>query len=167
MYQPTVGFLRLSPSDCFRLSVAIQQVGIAKHNRIAVAIGQSKQHKYLLKAVITELSCRSPSPLQEQHAVRSAVLCCTSYKANYVRYLCLLLQVIDLRHVVSVLVLALCDIAFQLGGVVLVCLQVLQAQPELLHFSCLLSPELAHLLQSLHRPLRTLLRRSHVRSKHQ
>ncbi len=61
----------------------------------------------------------------------------------------LLVQLVDLSHVVSVLLLAVCNLALELGGVVLVGLQVLQPQPELLHFSSLLCSELAHLLQSL------------------
>ena len=65
------------------------------------------------------------------------------------KYLHFLLKIIDLGHVVSVLLLSLGYFAFELGGVVLVGLQVLQAQPELLHFSCLFCSQLAHLLQSL------------------
>ena len=64
--------------------------------------------------------------------------------------LCLLIQVVDLTHVVSVLLLAFCYLTLQLGGVVLVSLQMLQAQPELLDFSSLFCSQLAHLLQSLH-----------------
>ena len=40
-------------------------------------------------------------------------------------HLCLLVQLIDLSHVVSVLLLAICNLALELGGVVLVGLQVL------------------------------------------
>ncbi len=40
-------------------------------------------------------------------------------------HLCLLVQLIDLCHVVSVLLLAVCNLALELGGVVLVGLQVL------------------------------------------
>ena len=61
----------------------------------------------------------------------------------------LLLQLVDLAHVVSVLLLPVCNLTLQLGGVVLVGLQVLQPQPELLHLARLLCPQLAHLLERL------------------
>ena len=61
----------------------------------------------------------------------------------------LLLQLIDLGHVVSVLLLPICNLTLQLGRMVLVGLQVLQPQPELLHLACLLCSQLAHLLEGL------------------
>ena len=65
-------------------------------------------------------------------------------------YLSLLSKLTDLSHVVSVCFLPLSNFAFETGGVVLVSLEVLQPQPELLHLTCFLCSQLAHLLQGLH-----------------